>query len=193
MPAGTTTARTSRFTTNGSLACERMALFRRDRRRLLFQRGVQRVPAESGALDPHGELAHARQCSELAELGGWRGVRLGEKAVHFTEEAADSGAIFALDGLRHHRSGRRRNGATATLEAYVFYALAIHAQEQGQAVAAQRVVALRLRIRRVQRAEIARLAVVIEDHVAVEILQLHQGNTSRTLWSAATSFSTSCT
>ncbi len=60
-----------------------------------------------------------------------------------------------------------------------------------EAVAAQRVVAVRARVGLLELAEVTRPLVVIEDHVAVEIFQLHQPNTSRTLGSAATSLSTS--
>jgi hypothetical protein len=44
---------------------------------------------------------------------------------------------------------------------------------QRQAIAAQRVVAVRMRIGRLQLAEIARVAVVIDDHVAIKIFQVH--------------------
>src|SRR5579862_701640 len=191
-PAGTMTARTSRLTTKGSFSCRRMGLFGGYGRRLVFtERRVERVPAEARALDSYGKLAHARERGELAERGVGGRVVAREQRVHLAEELAHGRAVASLDGLRHERRGGGRDRATLALEADVLDALAVEAHGERELVTAQRVVAFRAAVGVVDPAEIARMAVVIEDHVAIELLEIHQWNTWRARSSALTSAPTS--
>ena len=76
--------------------------------------------------------------------------------------------------------------------------LAVESQRDGERIAAQRIVADGLGVGRLEPAEIARAAVVIKDHVAVQIFQFHAGatcqlqpNSLRTFFNPSTRRSTS--
>jgi hypothetical protein len=111
--------------------------------------------------------------------------------MHLVEELPGAGTVLALDGFGHEGGRGGGDGAAAAFETDVLDALAVQAHGERQPVAAQGVVPFRVVIRSLERAEIARAAVVIEDHVAVELLQVHQANTSRARRSALTSAFTS--
>src|SRR5688500_3289070 len=91
MPAGTMMASTSRSRVTGACSWRYTAglrrLFGRDRRGCAVERGVQSVPAQAGALDACRELAHAGECSELAEARGIDvRIVLGQHCVHVVEQ-----------------------------------------------------------------------------------------------------------
>ena len=72
-----------------------------------FERGIQRVPAQRGALDPHRERSDTAQCGQLADLIHQRLVQLalaGEECVHGLEQPARAGLIHTQHRIRHHRS-----------------------------------------------------------------------------------------
>ena len=69
--------------------------------------------------------------------------------------------------------------------------VALEPDVQRQPVAAQRVETLRVPVRVRHRAEVPRVAVVVDDHVAVEVLEVHQANIPRASCTAAASRSTS--
>src|SRR5690606_18009949 len=186
-PDGTITASTSRWITKLSWACDTALL--RGNRVAAGQCGIERVPAQAGALHPRGKFAHSRQRRQLAEAVG-RGALFGQQRVHPREQRVDLGARPALDGLGHQRGRGHRDGAAVALETQIRDAVALAAQRQRQAVAAQRIVALRLAVVRVQPPEVARMAVVVEDHLAVQVGQFHQRNTST---ARRTAFSSWCT
>ena len=146
-----------------------------------LERRVQRVPAEAGAFHAHREFAHAGQRGQLAEVFRHRRVVLRQHLVHFVEQVRDLGAAFALDRLAHQRCGGDGDRAALAVEAQVGDAIAIEPQRDVQPVAAQRVVAIGRRIGGLEPAEQPRGLVVIEDHVAIEVLEVHQPNTSRAL------------
>src|SRR6185312_12652073 len=141
-PAGTITARTSRFTTKGSFSCLRIELLGGDRRRARDECGVQGVPAEARALHPRGELAHPGKRGELAERGIGRAVGLREEHVHPLEQLPYARAVLTLDGFGHERGRRRGDRAAASLEADVLDPVTLQPQGEREAVAAQRVVPL---------------------------------------------------
>src|SRR4051794_34370751 len=116
---------------------------------------------------------------------------VGEHFVNLVEEMRYLGTLLSLHGLAHERSGRDGDRAAFAVEAHIGDAIAIEPHRDVQAVAAQRVVSVGRGIRRIQSPEKARALVVIEDHVAVEVLEVHQVNTSRALASALTSASMS--
>ena len=92
----------------------------------------------------------------------------------------------ALHALGEQRGRGDRDRAAAALERHVADPVAVELHEQRQAVAAQRVEALGMAVGSGHRPEIARIAVVVDDHVAVELAQVHQPSTSRARASAAT-------
>ncbi len=82
------------------------------------------------------------------------------------------------------------------VEAQVLDAVVLYADVHAQLVAAQRVVLERLQVVGLELAEVARLLVVVEDVVAVEVVHRgfrgsHSPNTSRPASSASTSASMS--
>ncbi len=84
------------------------------------------------------------------------------------------GARLALDGFAHERGGSGRDRAAAAFEAQVADQVAGQVDVEMQAVAAQRVVAFGVAAGVRQAAAVSRAAVVIDDHVAVEIGEVHQ-------------------
>src|SRR6185437_15749607 len=76
-------------------------------------------------------------------------------------------------------------------EANVLDAAILQAQPHGQPIAAQRVVSIGMAVARLDAAEIPRTFVVIEDDVAVELLEVHYANTSWAFTRAATRLATS--
>ena len=115
----------------------------------LRQRRVQRVPAQAGAFHARREFAHAGQRRQLAQIRA-AGAVLGQQRVHALEQRVDGGALLALDGLGHHRGRCHRDGAAIAFEAQVRDAVAVAPQRDGEPVAAQGVVALRLGVMRIQ-------------------------------------------
>src|SRR5437762_2585103 len=111
-PAGTITARTSRFTTKGSFSCLRIAaLLGGDRRRTVLERRIERVPAEARALHARRKFPHSGQRGQLAERAVGFGPGACQQRVHLIEQLADRGAVLALDRLRPQ--GRRGGGPCA--------------------------------------------------------------------------------
>src|SRR5450631_455814 len=149
------------------------------------------MPTERCALYTRRVFAHAGERGQLAQILRGRRILAREKRTHALEYLIDRRAALALDGLGHERRGGRGDGAALALEMHVFNSIAVQAHENRQAVAAERVMSFRLRIARIQTAEVSRPAVVIEDHVAIQILQVHQANTSRTRSTAHASRATS--
>ena len=72
-------------------------------------------------------------------------------------------------------------------------AIAVEIRVHGQAIAAQRIVAVRMHVGRLELAEVPRMAVVIDDHVAIEVFEVHRLSRARlrVCSSAATSRSIS--
>ncbi len=84
-----------------------------------------------------------------------------------------SRARLALDRLGHQRGRRGRDRAALALEADVLDLVVRDLQPQRQAVAAQGIEAFDAGIGGVERAEIPRPAIVVEDHVAIQIIEFH--------------------
>src|SRR5690606_22443765 len=141
------------------------------------------------------KLAYSAEDRELAEAFTRRVRRggSGNELVKPLEESECLCAGTALDGLRHQRSGRLADGAAIADEARIGdRVIIVEPQPYRELVAAQRIVARCMRRRVVERVEVARIAVVIENHALVEVVQIaHQPKTSRTRPSAETKASTS--
>src|SRR5215469_1505256 len=163
----------------------------RRHRRAVAERRVQCVPAEARALYARRKLAHPGERGELAERGIGCDLRLSEECMDPFKQRPHLAAVLALDSLGHERRRGGGNGAALALEADIGDALAVQTHGQRQVVAAQGVMALGAPVGALEWPEIARATVVIEDHVAVEILQIHQVKTSCARLSAATSRATS--
>jgi hypothetical protein len=156
-----------------------------------LERGIACVPGQARAFDAHRELAHARQGGQLAEVLRHRRIVVGEHVVDLAVQVRDLVAVFALDGLAHHRGRSHGNRTSLAFEAKVAKPVAFEAHADVQPVAAQRIVVVDRPVGRIEAAEQPRTPVVIEDDVAIQILEVHQPNTSRALPSAATSASIS--
>src|SRR5579871_5251399 len=113
-------------------------------------------------------------------------ITLGEEGVHLVEELEGILSGLALELLSHEGSGSHGDGAAAALETEVADLAAVQLEIDRELVTAQGVEALLHPIGPSDLAEVPRAAVVIHDHVAVEILEVHQRNISRALCSAAT-------
>src|SRR6188768_1075259 len=116
---------------------------------------------------------------------------MGEHLVNLVEQVRDLGAPLALDGFAHERGGGHGNGATLAIETQIGDAIVLEFQRDVEPVTAQGVVSVGGRIGRIEPAEEARALVVIQDHIAVEVLEVHQLKTSRAFANADTSASTS--
>src|SRR5690606_15128156 len=125
---------------------------------------------------------HPRQRLELAE----RNVP-GLAPHHHVAELLEQGLGLLLgladQGPGHQRGGGDRYGAAGAVEADVADDAALVGLEvERDLVAAQRIAALRLAIRAGDLAAVTRVAVVIEDDLLVEVLQVaHRLNISMTL------------
>src|SRR5579885_359743 len=106
-------------------------------------------------------------------------------------ESPDGSLVLPLDGLRHERSGRGRDGAPLAFEADVLDPVILQAKPDREAITAEWVVTLRVRVARLDPAEVPRTPVVVQNDVAIELFEVHQPNTSRALRRAATRLATS--
>src|SRR5438105_10136051 len=149
----------------------------RQRRALrLVERDLQRRQSEHRALE-----AHRRE----------RDADLLEQLVLVERRHLGGGA--ALHHLRQHRGRGLRDGAAATGELHLVDRLAVVAERDvdGDLVAAERVLPLRLRIGVLEDAVPARVLVVVEDDLAIHLLELVHANTLRTVCRPSTSWSIS--
>jgi hypothetical protein len=121
----------------------------------------------------HRELAeiHLRAVRFGGQFLGWRGRVRRNHAVERVEQVARFADGFALHRIGHQRCGRLRDRAALSLEGGVLDHVAIEGQIERQAIAAERVVALLLRRRRVDDAKVMRPAIVIEDHFLVKVVK----------------------
>lgn len=135
---------------------------------VVVQALLQGHPGQGGALDPYGELPHAVQRHQIAQ------VRVGLRPVHHALEHAHQGPHLveglALDGLGHHRGRRLADGAAAALEADLLDAALAQPHEQRQLVPAQRVGTFHRDVAGVQAAPVAGVRVVVEDDLAVKVV-----------------------
>src|SRR6516162_6195105 len=86
-----------------------------------FERGMERMPGERGALDAGRELADAGKDRQFAEIGLFAGLILsgGNELVKLVKERLGLGPGLPLDALGHERGRRRGDGTTGALEAEV--------------------------------------------------------------------------
>jgi len=138
---------------------------------------MQRMPRQDRALHPRRQVAHAREHRQSPEMVRGRHVKLaGRHVPEFLDHLLSVAPALALDCGRHHRGRSLANGARLTLETDSVQRVVVQFQRQGQVVPAQRVVTLGPMRRIEQHAPIARLAVVIEDYLLIQILRISHGN-----------------
>jgi hypothetical protein len=143
-----------------------------DRVAHLTRIGYSRTPARTASLS-RSDLV--RLVVIVAAIGG-------DQLVEALEERLGLGLGLALDHLGHQRGRGHRDGAAAALEGGVLDDAVLQREVDGDLVAAERVVAARLAVRVLGRAEVPRLAVMVEDDLLVEVAQLgHQPKISFTL------------
>src|ERR1700690_3606089 len=173
------------------LLAARFRIFRAHRVGAAFQGGVERMPGERRALDAHGEFLDALQHRQLADLAGL--ARVGDQLVHVAEQGFRLFHALALDCLGHERGGGGGNGAAGALETGVDDAAVFYLQVHGELVAAQRVVAVGVMIGALRAfGVIARIAVVVEDHLLVERTDVHVHHASSGGNLAATQLLSAC-
>jgi hypothetical protein len=154
---------------------------------LPVQRGFERMPAQARAFHAGRELAHTREGAELAEALDVR-IRAASRqhVVHLPEEPLGIRHRLALDALRQQRGRRDRDRAAAAVEGNVADASAVELHEDGELVAAEGIEAVGAPIGIRHLAEVARIAVVVDDDVAIQVLEVHQPSISRATCKAAT-------
>ncbi len=134
------------------------------------------MPGEHGALHPRGKLPHACEHGEFAQTSLGAGVAIDQDAVHLREQGQRLVHTLALDRFGQQRGRRGGNRAPLAGEGHVLDATrAVHKQFEFKAVAAQRVVTLRAAVGLRQMAEVPGPAVVVEDHLLVEVAQVGKG------------------
>src|SRR5438270_14052887 len=109
-------------------------------------------------------------------------------------EDGDLGGRAPVHHLGQHRRRGLRDRAAAAGELHLVDRLSVVAERDvdGDLVAAERVLPLGLRVGLFHDAVPAWVLVVVEDDLAVHLLELvHQANTLRTVWSPSTSWSIS--
>ena len=113
--------------------------------------------------------------------------------MDFAEQVRDFvGPALALDGFAHQRGRGDGDRAALAFESHVLHdAVLANAQGNVQPIAAQRIVPSADESRRLERAEMPRALVVVEDDLAIQSLRSISRYTSRALASAATSASMS--
>src|SRR2546426_4423488 len=146
-------------------------------RRFLLERRAQRVPRKARALHPRGELVDPLEHDELSErllVDRPRGSPR-DHLVKLIEERARLFLGLALEGDRHHGRGCLRDRAALALEADLRDALAVHLEEEGDAVATQGARSVRRAVRGLDLVEVARVPAVVKNHVLVQLAQVrHQ-------------------
>ncbi len=156
----------------------RGTLLRRHQLRLVLQGGIERMPCHRRTIHAGRIAAHAGEGFQLAEAGpvARRGHILqrgaGHQLVELLEEAPRLADCLALDGFGHHRCRCRRDGAPGALEGDVLHDVVADRDVDRYAVPAQRVIPFGLAVRRLGPPEVARLAVVIEDQLLIELVQV---------------------
>src|SRR5437764_12795996 len=147
------------------------------------------MPSESGALDPHGKLAHAGENAQLAQVAV---VAIGrcaarDQLMKLLKKFLRFRSRLAFEALRHHGSRCFGNCASGALKRNVAYAAAIattifYIEIYSEVVATQRVIAFCLAVGRLQVTEIAWGFAVLQDHFLIKFAQIsHYAKTSRTL------------
>ena len=153
---------------------------------------MQCVPGERGTFHAHGVFRNARENSQLAQVLFCSSRSPGHQLVKTREKLFRLLARFSFNALCHHRSGRFGDRAAGALEADVADKIAVEIEIDGKVIAAERIEALRLVIRRLDLTIIARRLAVLEDRFLVKLAQVRrQANTSRTFRSPEASASIS--
>src|SRR5262249_30888100 len=137
------------------------------------------------------KLADARQYCELADVLRGRVVRPGDHAVKAFEQRFGLGDGLPLDRFGHQRGRGLRDRAPRALERGIADDPVLDLQIDRDAIATERIVAFGLPPA-LERPEVPRPLVVIEDHLLVQVLKVSaHAKPSRTLCSAAASAASS--
>src|SRR3954454_15007106 len=162
--------------TSRSPKVEALPLVRQRRAAGLVQRNLEHAEPEDRALEADRRELDADLLEQL-----------------LLRQRGDLGDGLALDDLGQHRRGGLRDRAAAALEADVVDRLAVVAEleRDRHLVAAERVLALGLRVGLLDHAVAARGLVVVEDDLAIHVLEFTHACTSITRRMLAASRSTS--
>src|SRR5687767_12220506 len=140
-----------------------------------MERDLEDAEAEERTLEAHGGEWNPDFVEQLL-------------AIH----RSNGDGASALHHLHQHRRRRLADRATAALELHLFDRVAILGErnEDRDLVPTKRVQTVGLRVRLLHLTVAARVLVVVEYDVAIELIHVAHLNTSRTLWTPATSRST---
>src|SRR5690606_21166707 len=148
----------------------------------LHEGGLEGVPGERGALDPHRKLPHAgkdRELAQFVEIGGLlAGCR--EHRLKASEKPERLDHTVLADGFGHQRCRCLRNRASAAGEPHVADDIGVNAHLDMNPIAAERVVALGLTGRIRQGPEVPRPSIVVENQFLVELGQVRHQYLRRT-------------
>src|SRR5580658_2629338 len=123
------------------------ALLGGNRRVLVVESRLQRVPGQRGAFNARGKFGDTREDLQLAEIRRvGHSLLTSDETVELREELFGLGPGFSLEHLRHHGSGSARDGAAGTLERNVANRVTLHVDVDRAAVAAKGIVALGMMI-----------------------------------------------
>src|SRR3954447_10780284 len=147
-----------------------------------MQRGLQCMPSQRGALHARRKLRNTGKNLQLAHVGSlFIPLLAGHQAVKALEHRLGLLQRLALQALRHHRGRRLGDSASIALKGDILNHAVLLVDEYRAAVAAQGIVAFRLRGRLTLLAIIARSLGVFEYHFLVEVPQFrHQPSISFT-------------
>jgi len=133
----------------------------------------QRVPGKRCAVAARGEIAHyAQHCQLIHVVDRLWSVFVGEQTDEMLIERARPRDRLSTHGFGHHRCGCHGDAAARALECRFANHLAVQVHIHREAIATQRVHALRLSICALDRPEVAGVLDVIEDHLVVQCAAL---------------------
>jgi hypothetical protein len=145
-----------------------------------MQCGVQRMPAQTCALHAGWKFSHPGERAEFTECREIRhSILLSEQFVYLLKQSLGVGQRFAFDCFGEQRCRRSGDRAALTFETNIrdFFVLEIHIDSQ--AITAQRIVAIGVSVGRFELAEVSWVAIVIDDHIFIEIFEVHDSYPSR--------------
>ena len=175
VPTGMRTASQSRVVT--TVSCGGSIILWKPARSRSAARPHKVCQPQGRAFDAGRVRAHAGQRGQFpVELQVDRLVRV-QQILELLEQTLRLVHGFPFDHVCHQRRGRHRDRAAAAVEARRADLVVIQLEVQGQLVAAQGVVSFQHPVRLRQRAEVPRIAVVINDQLLVKIVQvIHHWN-----------------
>ena len=128
----------------------------------------QRIPRKRRALHPHGIRAHAPERLEIAEIRTV--IATLQHGAKMLGELLGRLCVQAVDGFAQHAGGRLADGAAVADEADRLDTAVAHTQRQIDLITTQRIACLDRAISRFHAFPVARVAIVVKDDLAIQIV-----------------------